>query len=203
MHPMDRIERDALNVHTATQQQWEQIRRAAELTDSAKMMKIGAAWLTANDQLTRLHQQLQAERDAEMQRWERIAYGAPDSTDRAEYRAVLDRVEQITDEGEALRMLDRARRVDDAPTVKALGATALDKGWRAVTRRVAELIPQQADALAKLNPDRTTRSYRWARDGMIHSELPKLPELQHLSNVRDYVERWPESAQSWRPGATI
>lgn len=203
MHPADRIEREALNVHTATDRQCDQIRRDPELTDAAKRMKIGATWLRANEQLRQLYRQLQAERAAETQQWERAAYGVPGDTDGAEYRAALDRVEQIADQDEALHQLERARRIDDAPTIKALGMTALDKGWRAVSQRVSEMIPQQAEALRRLNPDRTTRNRdRW-RDSMIYDELPKPPELQRVPDVKDYVERWPESAQSWHPGATL
>ena len=68
---------------------------------------------------------------------------------------------------------------------------------------LSEMVPQQAEALRRLNPDRRTRNERRWRDSMIYDELPKPPKLQHLSNVKDYVDRWPESAQSWHPGATI
>ncbi|WIB16279.1 hypothetical protein DEJ34_03860 [Curtobacterium sp. MCPF17_050] len=131
---------------TAIQREFEQalqvIRSDTRTTAEGKRIAIAEIWAPAAERVAALQRRQQESYDSAVARLERQLYGTIDSSDSAAIvgtRDAFDRVEKLaaeqpptgplSAERQATQLLDRALKTGDQPLVRAIIATAMNRGW--------------------------------------------------------------------------
>ncbi|MGC0271728.1 hypothetical protein ACO0LV_01875 [Pseudactinotalea sp. Z1739] len=180
---------NAERVHRRYQQELARVREDADLSDGGKQRRIAKAYVTAVRELEQLRGAIKAQRTTDSAAaaqkvhsiGDLIRPGMDPGAAAVSYRDAQDRVGQITNSDEALRLLSRAERSGDYVLGRALAAHAVDMGWRHIVDAYADGHPQWGRAVQEHDSARPSFGARVHEEA--YTQAPSRPvELGYLSD---------------------
>ena len=151
-------QRKAADTIIACQARIEGIRSDPTLSPEGKRNRMAGIYATTRDTVARLQADDQAATSARRTTLERDLFGLTGFTDASaaiSFRDAQDRASGITDERDALRLLNQAELSGDDHLAKAVALRSLQEAWPAVSAAYATARPGAAakmQELANMNP---------------------------------------------------
>jgi hypothetical protein len=180
---------EAQAVHDTFTSRVAAIRANDRLSELAKREALAQAWVTAADKLDALRAAYQEDVGGERRDLERkllrpkVPGLAPTAADRlaldASFRDALDRASSIESSEELVQLLQRSERVGDAVQVRAIVATAVERGDLHVLEAHLEVHPDERadfERLLEMSTGATSRRERLAMS-MVFGRPPVPGEL--------------------------
>jgi hypothetical protein len=149
--------------------------------------------LNQREQLRKAHHEELAERRAELHR---EAFGPRRQVDLPAWRQAATSATSLEDEARALVSLAVARKAGDELWARALGATAVERGWPKVVEQYVTAYPDARRAVAEL-AEGDSLAYRVEDDFAFSAPtIPKVPdrgpaELEAERRARGYTPTMP------------
>ena len=152
-------QRKAADTIAAYQARIEAIRSDPTLSPEGKRNRMAGIYVTTRDTVARLQADEQAATSARRTTLERDLFGLTGFTDASaaiSYRDAQDRASGITDERDALRLLNQAELSGDDHLAKAVALRSLQEAWPAVSAAYATARPGVAAKMQELANMSTT-----------------------------------------------
>lgn len=155
----------------------ETIRADRSLSPEGKAERIAKAWRATSEEIQRLRVEYQKAREQHRQDLERSVFGptyphgateADKVAVRSDYRAALDRAEQVQGAEQAADLLDRAELTSDTVLARAVATVAASRGFTNVLEKYADSRPEARAAIDELVGFQSDKKTRFV-EGMVLS----------------------------------
>ena len=179
-------QRKAADTITAYQARIEAIRAEPTLSPEGKRNRMAGIYVTTRDTVARLQADDQAATSARRTTLERDLFGLTGFTDASaaiSFRDAQDRASGITDERDALRLLNQAELSGDDHLAKAVALRSIQEAWPAVSAAYATARPGAAAKMQELASVSTTG----IADFLSASASYYMPAPRELAGIPDHT----------------
>lgn len=179
-------QRKSADTIAAYQARIEAIRSDPTLSPEGKRNRMAGIYATTRDTVARLQADDQAATSARRTTLERDLFGLTGFTDASaaiSYRDAQDRASGITDERDALRLLNQAELSGDDHLAKAVALRSLQEAWPAVSAAYATARPGAAAKMQEL----TNMSTTGVADSLSAAAAYYMPAPRELAGIPDHT----------------
>lgn len=179
-------QRKSADTIAAYQARIEAIRSDPTLSPEGKRNRMAGIYATTRDTVARLQADDQAATSARRTTLERDLFGLTGFTDASaaiSFRDAQDRASGITDERDALRLLNQAELSGDDHLAKAVALRSLQEAWPAASAAYATARPGAAAKMQEL----TNMSTTGVADSLSAAAAYYMPAPRELAGIPDHT----------------